>query len=102
MAWYAELKRREWWCIRGMDMVSWYSDMLYAQWWESLTDEERQRIIDQREKRRKREWEDAMRPLAQLMYTSALLAGHRTEYAKSVTKAATGRIMELMKAMDEK
>ena len=41
MAWYAELKRRKWYCINGQNMVSWYSGYLYDLWWSSLSEEQK-------------------------------------------------------------
>ena len=44
MAWYAELKRRRWYCIIGIDMIRLYKKKLYDDWYNSLTDEEKQRL----------------------------------------------------------
>ena len=41
MAWYAELKRRKWYCINGIDMMRIYKQKLYDDWYNSLTDEQK-------------------------------------------------------------
>lgn len=58
MAWYAELKRRKWYCINGIDMVSLYSQKLYDDWYNSLTEEQKQRYEEYKKaKAEKRERE---------------------------------------------
>lgn len=51
MAFYAEQIRRQWYRVMGVDMISWYSALLYDQWWNSLSDEERDRIESRRKQR---------------------------------------------------
>lgn len=44
MAFYAELKRRKWFCVKGVNQIREYRKYLYDVWWNSLTeDEERSR-----------------------------------------------------------
>lgn len=64
MAWYAELCRRRWYCINGFDAISWYTKYLYDEWWNSLTDEQRERV----ELRRKQRAEKAEREFKQSMF----------------------------------
>ena len=60
MAYYAELKRRKWYCINGTrSMIHVYRKMLYDQWYESLTDEQKQRLKE----RKKQEHESELRQL---------------------------------------
>ena len=75
MAWRAELKRRKWYCINGFNMVDWYSDFLYDEWWNSLTEEQQQRIIQRRKERKERESREARNSLMRLLYMSTALAG---------------------------
>lgn len=44
MAWNAERKRRHWYCINGWNAILWYDEFLYDQWWNSLTDDEQQKV----------------------------------------------------------
>ena len=44
MAWYAELRRRKWYCINGIDMIHLYKQKLYDDWYNSVADEEKQRL----------------------------------------------------------
>jgi len=61
MAWYAELKRRRWYCINGIDMILLYKRKLYDDWYNLLTDEQKQRLEEYRkEKAEKRKHEAQM------------------------------------------
>lgn len=75
MAWKAELKRRKWYCIKGFDMVSWYSQYLYDEWYNSLTEEEKQRLEEYRRKKKEKEAEEARAAVMRLMSMSAMIAG---------------------------
>lgn len=54
MAWYAELRRRRWYCINGIDMVLWYKRYLYDIWWSSLSEVEKYAVIERRKQNEKR------------------------------------------------
>lgn len=54
MAWYAELRRRKWYCINGVDMVLWYKRYLYDIWWSSLSEVEKYAVIERRKQDEKR------------------------------------------------
>lgn len=54
MAWYAELRRRRWYCINGVDMVLWYKRYLYDIWWSSLSEVEKYAVIERRKQNEKR------------------------------------------------
>lgn len=54
MAWYAELRRRRWYCINGSDMVLWYKRYLYDRWWSSLSEVEKCAVIERRKLDEKR------------------------------------------------
>lgn len=54
MAWYAELRRRKWYCINGVDMVLWYKRYLYDIWWSSLSEQEKYAVIERRKQDEKR------------------------------------------------
>lgn len=67
MAWYAELKRRRWYCIVEMDAIHAYKKKLHDDWWESLTPEEREHVLDLVEKKRQRERDEAKQAVQQIM-----------------------------------
>ena len=48
MAWYAELKRRHWYCVNQWDAISWYRKHLYDTWYASLTDEQKAKLEEQK------------------------------------------------------
>lgn len=52
MAWFAELKRRKWYCIKGTFMVQWFSKLLYDEWWDSLSDDQKAAVERRREEER--------------------------------------------------
>ena len=55
MAWYAELKRRQWYCINGfnaINAINLYIKYLNETWWNSLTEEQKQRYHELQEKKR--------------------------------------------------
>ena len=67
MAWYAELKRRKWYCIKGIDMIYIYQKHLYDEWYNSLTDEQKHRLEESRKaakEKREREAREAIQRLA--------------------------------------
>lgn len=69
MAWYAELKRRKWYCINQWDAITWYQHHLYETWYNSLTEEQKQKLVEikQKEKeQRNRETQAALMRLAAL------------------------------------
>lgn len=66
MAWYAELKRRKWYCINGVDMIRLYRKKLYDDWYNSLTDDQKQRLEEYRKEQAEKRKRDAEMALAQL------------------------------------
>lgn len=93
MAWYAELKRRKWYCINGIDMVQIYRKKLYDDWYNSLTDEQKQRLEEYKKaeaEKRKREGEKALARLCMMFDTmDRATHGRMSEYiehAKNVDR----------------
>lgn len=66
MAWYAELKRRKWYCLNGIDMIQIYSQKLYDDWYDSLTDEQKQRLEEYRKAKAEKRKHEAKMALAKL------------------------------------
>ena len=87
MAWRAELIRRRWYCINGFDMITWYSNFLYDEWWNSLSEEQRQKIENYRRNKREREQREARMAVMRLMFMSCMIAGisERTRHSNNVT-----------------
>ena len=87
MAWYAELKRRKWYCINGIDMIHLYKRKLYDDWYNSLTDEEKQRLEECRKEnaeKRKRDAEMALARLGLLFNTmTGVTHGRMGDYIES-------------------
>lgn len=66
MAWNAEIKRRHWYCFNGWNDILWYDEFLYNQWWNSLTDDEQQKVKEYERKKREREKEEARQILMRM------------------------------------
>lgn len=75
MAWYAELKRRHWYRILGTNMVYWYSNKLYDEWWNSLTDEQRERILERRRQRDEQRSREAREAIMIIGMMTAMVSG---------------------------
>lgn len=67
MAWHAELKRKQWYCINGIDIIHWYRKRLYDDWYASLTSEERQELQRRKEEKKEREKQETERALQNLL-----------------------------------
>ena len=75
MAWRAELKRKNWYCIKGFDMISWYHRFLYDEWYNSLTEEEKMKLEERRRKKKEQDEKEAHDAVMRLLTISAMMAG---------------------------
>lgn len=74
MAWYAELKRRKWYCINGINMIHEYKKKLYDDWYNSLTDEQKQRLEEYRKAKAEKRKHEAKIALARLEIMNMIIA----------------------------
>lgn len=74
MAWFAELKRRKWYCINGIDMIHWYKHKLYDDWYNSLTEEQKQRLEEYRKAKEEKSRREAREALQSLLMMSAFVS----------------------------
>lgn len=63
MAWAAELKRRNWYCICGTFMPEIFSRQLYEEWYASLSEEAKQRLAKKVRKKREKEYRELQQGL---------------------------------------
>lgn len=75
MAWYAELKRRGWYCINKWNAIAWYKKCLYNAWWNSLSEEEKAVVERNRELAAKRREREAKEAVGRLMSITAMMSG---------------------------
>lgn len=75
MAWYAELKRRKWHCINGIDMIQLYRKKIYDDWYNSLTDEQKQRIEEYRKAKAEKNRREAREAMQRLLMMSRMVSG---------------------------
>lgn len=85
MAWNAERKRRHWYCINGWNAILWYDEFLYNQWWNSLTDEEQEKVKEYKRKKREREEYEFQQMLSHidLIFNTFADSAYRNYYVKS-------------------
>lgn len=77
MAWYAELKRRKWYCINGMDAVATYKKQRYDEWYASLTDEEKELLA----RREQEERERSLKSLQNFIMGTAMIFSQLSRHA---------------------
>ena len=75
MAWYAELKRRRWYCINQFNAIRWYRKYLYEQWYNGLTDEEKQRLEEYKREKALKDKKELDTAIQRLAIMSATVAG---------------------------
>lgn len=82
MAWYAELKRKKWYCINQFDAISWYKKYLYDEWYNSLSDEQKQILEEYRRKRAEKIEREAQEALQRLAIMTGIISGvsNKTKY----------------------
>lgn len=68
MAWYAELQRIKWHCIKGFDAIRFYKRYQYDKWYNSLTNEEKEKLKEEQELRSKKADMELCNALAQLSF----------------------------------
>ena len=85
MAWNAEIKRRHWYCFNGWNAILWYDEFLYNQWWNSLTDEEQEKVKEYKRKKREREEYEFQQMLSRidLIFNTFADSAYRNYYVKS-------------------
>lgn len=54
MAFYAEMKRRSWWCVNGVNQIWRYSKLLYDEWLSSLSDEDKTKLDEYNRRKEER------------------------------------------------
>jgi len=75
MAWYAELKRRRWYCINGGNAIRWYKRKLYDEWWTSLSEEEKAAVEENRKRAKEKRERAAKAAVGRLLSMTAMMAG---------------------------
>lgn len=75
MAWFAELKRRRWYCINQFDAIRWYSKYLYNEWYNSLTEEQKQRLEENRRRKREKTEREAQEAIRRLAIMAGIITG---------------------------
>ena len=79
MAWYAELVRKRWYCIYGIDMIHEYKKKLYDDWYNSLTEEEKERLAEIKKQKQEKADQELKMIMLQLSAMKTLLSGLLSE-----------------------
>lgn len=74
MAYYAQLKRIQWYCINGLNMIQWYRKKRYDDWYSSLTDEQKEELERRKRVATEVSYKEAIGSLAGLLYTYDMIA----------------------------
>ncbi|MCM1440704.1 MAG: hypothetical protein NC131_16115 [Roseburia sp.] len=74
MAFYAELVRRQWYCVNQFNAIRWYRKKRYDDWYNSMSKEEQEAYERRKEAREAEERDAAMRSLTMLMSLPLMLA----------------------------
>lgn len=80
MAWTAELKRRNWYCINGVFMQRVFRKYLYDQWYESLSDEDKQCLAERKKKKKEQEDRELQNTLREIEMMAALCSSITNKY----------------------
>ena len=100
MAWHAELKRRKWYCVNGVDMIHEYKRKLYYDWYNSLTDDQKQKLEEYRKakaEKKKREAEMALVRLRMMFETV-----NRMTHGRMYDYMETARLVDRMSVYPSK
>lgn len=79
MAFYAELVRRKWYCVLGVNHIRRYNRLFYNEWYDSLTEEEKQQLAA-RKRQRAKQAEYEFNTLMMMMRTVCNAAERCSDY----------------------
>lgn len=71
MAWYAELKRRQWYCINGINAITNYRKARYEAWYSSLSEEQKQHLEERKRLREKQAEEELQKSIERIVYMTS-------------------------------
>lgn len=54
MSFYAELRRRKWYCVNGVNMIRFYRTYLYDIWYNSLSEDDKRYLEEYKKKSREK------------------------------------------------
>lgn len=74
MAFYAEMKRRNWYCICGIDMITEYRRFLYNEWYNSLTEEQKVKLEENKKRREEQRQRELNTELAKIAMMTGMIA----------------------------
>ena len=82
MAFYAEMKRRNWYRVCGINMINEYKRFLYDQWYNSLTEEQKIKLEENKKRREEQRQRELNTELAKIAMMSGMIANL---YSRSVS-----------------
>lgn len=75
MAWFAELKRRKWYCINQVNMIIEYKVYLYNEWYNSLSEEDKQKLKEYKERKKQQRENEARLAIMKLLSMNRMISG---------------------------
>lgn len=74
MAFYAEMKRRNWYRVCGVNIINEYKCFLYDEWYNSLTEEQKVRVEENKKRREGQRQREFNTELAKIAMMSGMIA----------------------------
>lgn len=75
MAFYAELKRRKWYCVCTFNWINEYKKELYNKWYSSLTEEQKIALEEQKKRREEERRRELNTSLAKIALMTGMISG---------------------------
>lgn len=82
MAYFAEFLRRHWYCICGFNMINEYKRFLYEEWYNSLTEEQKIRLEENRKRREEKREKELNTEIAKLAMMTGMISGIYAKFGK--------------------
>ena len=74
MAFYAELKRRNWYCVCGANRIIEYKFVLYHEWYNSLTEKQKVKLEEKRKRQEEQKQRELNTEIAKIVMTTGMLS----------------------------
>ena len=75
MTFYAEMKRRNWYCVCGTNMITEYRRFLYNEWYNFLTEEQKVKLEENKKHREEQTQRELNTELAKIAMMTEMVTG---------------------------
>ncbi len=101
MAFYAELKRRRWYCICEENQITIYSNYLYDQWYNSLTDEQKNLLEEARKRKQEQREKEVLEALSRIGMITNVISRYTNGYYMDSRSNGRSMINDLLSIIKE-